>query len=265
MAAAQASRASLLEAAGGLPVEHVHYDFPALIAETTEQGTFYSYGGQVQQDDSRPIEPRYSDPLATAVGEPHGAVLRSALGEELPDFDPVVDQAVWGIGSGGSEPAFDTPAWYPGTLLQLNQVGGQNELAIGLGQFHGLSKTQRLYGAMDVDIYSSNSDDWEPPQLLTVESELQGDVVVVTVKAKDPSGIEGVVVAYTYGGDWSSADLALSNGVWNGDFLGSTATEFFVQVVDRAGNVTAFTRSGQYMQPGDSYQPHAIFLPIVTK
>ncbi len=283
VASTQASRVSTLETVGALTVERVHYDdFPALTAETTPQGTFYRCGGQAERSNGAPLQPRYNDPLSPTAGEAHGAVLRGALGEELHDFDPVVDEAVWEIGSSGSEPVFDAPSWFPGTLLQIGHAGEQTELAIGLGQFHGQSETQRLYGAMDVDVYSSESDDWEAPVLWRIESELQGSAVVVTVEAEDASDLHGVVVAYTNGdGDWSSADLVFSGGVWSGDFPsasphpeqdeglradpGSADTEFFVQVVDGAGNVTAYTRSGQYMQPGDSYKLSQVYLPLVMK
>ena len=274
LAAARVSRASTLEQEGAVTVEHVHYDFPALTAETTPHGAFYSCGGQVERGNSTPIQPRYSDPLSATVRGPHGAVLRGALGQALPGFDPLVDEAIWEVGSGGSEPAFDAPAWYPGTLLRLNRAGGQSALAIGLGQFHGLSETQRLYGAMDVDVYSSASDDREPPRLRSIESELQGSAVVVTVAVEDAAGIHAVVVAYTGGDDnWSSADLVSAGGVWSGDFPstwlragpGDATAEFFVQVVDGAGNVTAYPQDGRYMRPGDSYRLRQVFLPLILR
>lgn len=265
---AQASRTSTSEPGGGLTVDHVHYDFPELIAETMPQGTLFSCGGQVECSNGTPIQPRYHDPLSSAAGEPHGAVLRGASGQELPGFDPVVDEAVWEIGSGGSEPVFDTPSWFPGTILQLNDAGGQHQLVIGLGQFHGESETQRLYGAMDVDVYLGQSDDWEPPLLRRIESGLQEGVVTVTVGVKDLSGIHGVVLAYTSGdGDWSSVALVADDGdgSWSGDFLGDAATEFFVQAVDTAGNVALHTQNGQYLRPGDTYWFSQVFLPLVTR
>jgi Tol biopolymer transport system component len=264
--AAVSSRHSMVESMDDLTVQSVHYDFPALTAETTTQGTFYSCDGQIERGDGTPVQPRYTDPISATAEEPHGVVLRAALGEELHGFDPVVDEAIWEIGSGGSEPVFDDSAWFPGTLLRLNQVGGQSELAIGLGQFHGLSETQRLYRAMDVDVYFSDADDWEPPLLWSIVSEQQGGAVVVDVEAEDTSGIHGVVAVYVSGGgNWSSADLVLGDEVWTGDFPGDAETEFSVQVVDGAGNVVVYTRGGQYMRPGDSYRLSRAFLPLVVK
>jgi hypothetical protein len=265
-AAPSAPRRSTVEQVGSLTVERIHYDFPALIAETTPQGTYYTYGGQAEHSDDAPIQPRYGDPLSTAEGMAHGAVLRAALGQELPGFDPVVDEATWQIGGGGDEPAFDCPAWFPGRLLSLNRTDGQSTLAIGLGQFHGTAQVERLYGAMDVDVYFGDSGDGQPPRLSSIESELQGNAVVIAVEADDPSGIHGMVVAYGDGnGGWSSTDLLFDGGAWRGDWLGNAAGEFFVQAVDGAGNVAVYPWDGRYMRPGDSYHPSQVFLPLIIR
>jgi hypothetical protein len=247
-----------------------HYDFPALTAETTDHGTYYACGGQVERADGSPIQPRHHVPLsppstATATA-PHGVVVRGAQGQTLDSVDPVVEDAVWEIGTGGSELDFDADAWFPDALLQLNRVAGRNELVFGAGQFHGVSETQRLYGAMDVDVYFTLSDDWDAPLIHRIGSVQRDDVVTVTVEAEDPSGLHGIVVAYSAGdGNWSSVDLDLAAGVWSGTFPGDAATEFIVQVVDGAGNVTAFTREGRYMRPGDSYRLRRAFLPLVIQ
>lgn len=252
---------------------HRQYPFPALIAETTDDGVYYSCAGQVERGDGAPIQPRrpvpLSPPASATATQPHGVALRSALGQEISGLDPVVEEAIWEVGSGGDEPVFDSDAWFPESLLQLNQVGGRNELVFGVGQFQGVSRTQRLYGAMDVDVYFSLSGDWAPPLIRRIESEWAGgtsSLVTVTVEAEDASGIHAVVVAYASGaGNWSSVDLVAADDVWRGSFPGGAATEFIVQVVDGAGNVTAFTRGGQYMQAGDVYRLQRVFLPHVLR
>lgn len=265
-AALQAPRHSTVERIGSLTVERIEYDFPALIPEEMPQGTYYTYGGQAERSDHSPIQPRYGDRLSTAEGTPHGVVLRAAQGQELADFDPVVDQATWEIGSGGDEPVFDSPVWFPGRLLNLNRTDEQSNLAIGLGQFHGAAGVQRIYGAMDVDVYSGESEDWQAAQITRIESGQQGDAVVVTTEARDPSGIHGIVVAWTDGsGGWSSTDLVFDGDVWRGDWLGSAGIEFFVQAVDGAGNVAVYPWGERYMRPGDSYHPSWMFLPLIVK
>ncbi len=265
-ATAAERRVARTEQLAGVTIEHVHYDFPALIAETHEEGTFYTCAGEMERGDGVPIEPRYTDRLDPAAAEAHGVVLRGALGVQITDFDPLVDLVIWDGASGGGEPPLTFTAWYPAAPLSLNRVGGQSMLAFGLGQFHGLDATQWLYGAMDVDIYSSIAEDWEPPRLWAVDSGLAGSVVTLTVRASDVSGIQAVVIAYADGaGNWSSAELAAAGEEWTGSFSGDETSEFFVQVVDGAGNVSLFTRDGEYMRPGDSYRLYMVSLPLVMR
>ncbi len=268
--AAAPSRNSTLERMDGLTVEHVHYDFPALLRQETSQGTYYSYGGQVERNDGLPVQPRAADPLAATLGEPRGAVLRGALGQELADFDPVVEKATWELGVERDEPVFDEPVWSPGLLLRLNRTEEQSNLVLGLGQFQGSRAVQRIYGAMDVDIFYSDAEDEEAPRLQRVESGLQDGVVMLTVQAEDESGIYSVVVAYSDGRDewergWASIALLPEGKTWRGGFPARPDTEFFVQVVDGAGNVTAYPWEGRYMRPGDSYYSSRIFLPLVVR
>jgi hypothetical protein len=83
-------------------------------------------------------------------------------------------------------------------------------------------------------------------------------MVNVTVNASDASGIEAVVVAYTDGsGVWASASLEQSQGSWSGSLAGSAGTDFLIQVVDRAGNVTVWDNE-------DWPNTNSIYLPLVT-
>jgi hypothetical protein len=263
------SRHTIQERAGDLTVENRTYEFPALTAEVTPQGTYYSLGGQVERGDGLPTQPRGKDPILVAswaLTRPHGVILRSALGDSLYGVDPVVEEAIWEIGSGEEEPAFDAAIWFPDVLVRLNRVEGKYELVFGLGQYHGISQTQRLYGTMEVDVIYSASDDWVPPTLQSVESERQGTTVVVEVEASDDSDIHGVVATYSDStGHWSSVDLTRSGDRWGGDLVGDPDTEFFIQVIDGAGNVTTFTNAGRYLRPGDAYRLSQVYLPLVVK
>ena len=250
---------------GTLTVEHRHYDFPSLTAETTEEGTYYTCGGQAEHSDGAPIQPRYTDSLVPPYGrQAHGVVLRAARGNEIQGVDPVVEQAV--ALDGEPEPEADSVStgWFPEVPVALRQTDEQEGLVFGVGQFY--SGAQRLYGAADVAVfYSTADDDWEPPMVNLVASGVQSGAVTVTVAAVDASGIYSVVVAYGDGGDWASAGLSPTGDVWQGGFPGSAETEFFVQVVDGAGNVAAVTRGGRYMRGGEVYRPRTVYLPLVLR
>ncbi len=254
-------------------------DFPALTAETSDDGVYYTCGGQAAQSDGAPIQPRNTEPLvppaSASATVPHGVTLRSALGREMVGVDPVTAVAVL---TGEREASRankrqkrstsneEMAAWFPPAPVRLNHAGGQSEIVFSVGQFHGVSGTQRLYDAMEVETYFTLSDDWEPPLVRRIESGIMGEAVTVTVEAEDASGIRGVVVAYSDGdGNWSSVDLIAGDETWSGSLPGDAETELLVQVVDEAGNVTAFTRGGMYLRAGESYQLRQVYLPVVVR
>ena len=191
-------------------------------------------------------------------------MLRAARGNEIQGVDPVVEQAVALDGEPEPEATVVSPGWFPEVPVDLRQTDDQEGLVFGVGQFY--AGAQRLYGAADVaTFYSTRDDDWELPVVSLVASGVQSGAVTVTVAAVDASGIYSVVVAYGDGGDWASAGLSPTGEVWQGSFPGDAETEFFVQVVDGAGNVTAVTRGGRYMRGGEVYQPQAVYLPLVLR
>ena len=71
----------------------------------------------------------------------------------------------------------------------------------------------------------------------------------IKVEATDGSGIRHVVVAFTSGqGLWQSQDLGFAPATqkWTGTITGTIGTEYFVQVVDAAGNVAIDDNKGRY-------------------
>lgn len=260
-----------LTGSGYLTVTSVHYDFPQLTDIISETVLGTDYIGQAERNAGAPAQPRYIvpiTPIAKTYLVPHGVVLRGAAGHDEPDIDPVVMRPVLTGDMVADEPIFNANVWFPADLVRLNRANEQNALAFSVGQFHGVSQTQRFYDAMDIDVYYNYTDDWEPPTLLNIESSLDhtSSVVTVTVVASDTNGIHSVVVAYTNGdGHWASIDLSLAEDVWHGNFLGHAISQFIPQVVDNAGNVTTFSRMGRYMQPGDIYNPMTVFLPLVLR
>ena len=98
----------------------------------------------------------------------------------------------------------------------------------------------------------------------------------IKVAASDSSGIHRVVVAFTGGdGSWNSADLAYDASAqkWTGMIAGTAATQFFVQVVDAAGNVTVNDNKGRYyslavpapLATGRALSGGSLYLPAVRR
>jgi hypothetical protein len=74
-----------------------------------------------------------------------------------------------------------------------------------------------------------------------------------------------VIVAYTDGkGLWETVDLTNTGGdIWQGTVPLSGSLEYFVQVVDGAGNVAVDDNGGSYYQEGVDVYP--VYLPVVLR
>jgi hypothetical protein len=87
-----------------------------------------------------------------------------------------------------------------------------------------------------------------------------------SVDVTDASGIERAVVTCSLGdGWWRSFDLAYDaeSDRWRGElyFTGGGSVNYFVQAVDRAGNVATSNNKGFFFEP----VTYKVYLPLVTK
>jgi PKD repeat protein len=248
----------------GLTVNSLSYQFPALTVITTTYGNYYTFGGLVHTGHGEPIQPKFTADLSFPQTEAHGVVFKGGVYTDVVSFDPVVELAINEYIS-PTEPSFEAPGWYPSLLHQLNRLERGDRLVTLLGQFNPQSQTERVYNRLSFDVYyHTSSDDWTPPSITSMSSGLGVGNALITVGAEDSSGIEAVVIAYTDGdGTWYSVSLTESGGRWSGSFPASASTEFFIQVVDRAGNVAVSDNDGRYFEPGDSL--FAVYLPFVVR
>ena len=117
-------------------------------------------------------------------------------------------------------------------------------------------------------LYRSDSDDWQPPVIEDVQVVSQGESAKITVWANDPSGLYTVLVAYT-GTDntWRTLSLTqVPGGPWQGALPANAAISFFVQVVDRAGNVALDTNAGLYYRACAPCGPaRSLYLPLIAQ
>jgi hypothetical protein len=247
----------------GLTVNSFSYQFPALTAETTDEGDIYSLAGMTHANNGEPIQPKYTVDLSFPETEAHGVVFKGGVYTDVLSFDPVVDRAVTETTS-LAEPTFEANGWYPAVPHRLNRLERSNRLVTLLGQYNPESQTERLYDKLSFDVYyHTSSDDWTPPSVTSIGSELQMGSVAILVEGEDESGIEAVVVAYTEDkGAWESISLTESTGTWSGSFPADENVQFFVQVVDKAGNVTISDHAGRYFRPGEGLS-NVIYLPLV--
>lgn len=251
----------------GLTVNSLSYQFPPLTARRTDDGTYYRLGARVQTDDGQPIQPQYASDVSFPTTAAHGVVFRGGTYVDEAGFDPVVAQAINEY-IPPAEPAFDAPTWFPARLHALNQHERGETLVTLLGQFDPNSQTERLYDRLSYDVYyHTTADDWDAPWITYLESALNAGTATISVEASDSSGIHAVVIAYSNvapgtGTTWSSVELGAGGGTWQGTFPASSATRFYVQAVDGAGNVAVDDNQGRYYQLGEGKELE-IYLPLI--
>lgn len=232
----------------------------------TAHGSFYTLDGTVVAEAGTPVQPRLTQSVHVIGDTAHGVVFTGGTYEVVTQ-DPVIQQAITTSHALTEtlplEPAFMAPDWYPSIFFTLNRVeldaANLEQIVSATGQYNpNLSAdNQRIYTQMHFDtFYSRNADDWIKPTVVTMDSTLQGNTATVSVDAIDNTGIYTAVVAYTEGeGTWYSVPLTPSATVWTGHFLATETTDFFLQVVDEAGNVSVVHKDhNQYFHPGDTYQ-----------
>lgn len=250
--------------AAGLTRNSITYSYPAFDATSGDWGVIYSLAGEVQADDGVPVQPRVAADITFVKTNAHGAVFRGGIYTDVPGFDPVIDLAATD-GTIISEPEFDAPGWYPSMPYEINRLNDSETLVQILGQFHADQGVERLYSQTSFDVYyHDSSQDWAAPTIAGIESRLQVGQAEVTVEAHDASGIQAAIVAYNDGqGTWASVELSPAGDIWTGSFPASLDTEFFVQVVDGAGNVSTADHGGQYLRPGQGW--HRVSLPLIVR
>ncbi|HIC88401.1 MAG TPA: hypothetical protein EYP04_03235 [Anaerolineae bacterium] len=242
--------------------------FAALDEQSTLDGSYYTLDDHVTLEAGAPAQPLFFGDLTNfAEGAAHGAALVGGHYRTERGFDPVIAQPANEYVSGG-EPAFAAPGWYPAVPQRLRRTGSEETtLAMALGQYSSAAGAERLYDSLSYETFHSNSGDWDPPDIAFVGYVQQGALAYVKVSASDPSGIHRVVIAYSDGqGTWRSTDLIYDpfSGEWIGTLSATEAAEWFVQVVDGAGNVAVDDNKGAYYRLQRTGGNHLRFLPLTV-
>ena len=260
----------------------------------SETGTSFTLDDNRVFDAGAPLQPLYfADVSSPAAGELRGVVLFSGAYTDTIGVDPVIALATNEYVVDDSEPAFRSDGFYP--AIPFSVRGGLDRagdtLLLSLGQFTSnpaasqvarnapatTGGVQRLYDQMSFGAYYSNSPDRNAANIRSVDGILDPATGLASVKvtASDSSGVQQVVVAFTDGdGRWESTPLAFDSRAqtWTGTLSGTLTTQFFVQVVDAAGNVALNDNKGRYynlVQPAPlaAGQPIGgrIYLPTVSR
>lgn len=276
---------------GGLAQGTVGYRLPGSFGafgdQSSAQGRTFDLDGNVEFRAGEPVQPQYfADVSAPTVGALHGVIFLGGVYTEVTGFNPVVALAENEYVVDKSEPAFSATGFYPAAPFAFHPSmavpGAADTVVMSLGQYQGGTGGQgvaRIYDRMALGVFYSNSPDQNPAAVTFVDGVLdaQAGKGHIKVEAADGSGVGRVVVAFTNGqGLWQSQDLGFAPATqkWTGTITGTMGTEYFVQVVDAAGNVAIADNKGSYYRlavplPLAAGRPvvmeQRIFLPAVRR
>jgi Tol biopolymer transport system component len=248
---------------------------PQNTRDDTGQGTFWSGPDGVQVEHLRPIQPKAFVSLGGTTG--HGALITELTSGDTNCINPVYARPVLDLTGTEPEVPFGDVA-FPSKLQALRTFltpsGLQQRLVLITGQFftHTCSTStdpqvgvQRLYGHIAGRVYRSTSTDYVPPAYQLIQSTAVNGNAAFTVDVTDttPStdAVKQVVVAVRSGTQtqWTFVSLTQSTTVaarWTGGAPVSDVSnyEYFVQAVDKNGNVAVSTNKGFYFA-GEIVQP----------
>ncbi len=234
----------------------------------TGAGVYYTvqsnYGyTDTQTSAGRPIQPLVISDV-TRSGLPARGVVVVGARYYTTTIDPVITTLV--TDTSKSEPLFDYEGWYPTNIAVINRLGSNDNLVIVPAQFHSESGVERLYTELTLRVYYTDTGDYMPPSIWSVESTGMGGTAFFQVDVSDDeSGVAQVQVMYeNRSGEWMSfaLDYAANTGLWEGAINSSLdELHYLIQAVDNAGNVSYSSNKGFYF----AAEPEKIYLPLVFR
>jgi Tol biopolymer transport system component len=262
--------------ATGLDAETFSVD-PTNTQHSTAQGDYWSGPDEVQVTHLRPIQPKAFVTLGGTTG--HGALITELTSDDQGCIDPVYARPVLDLTGSEPEIPFGDVA-FPSKLQSLRTfvtpTGLQQRLVLVTGQFftHTCATNsdpqrgvQRLFSHIAGRVYRTTSTDFIPPAYQRIQSTAVGNTnaafsVDVTDATPSTDAVKQVVVAVRSGPDtaWTFVNLTQSTtnaARWTGGTPVSDANhyEYFVQAVDKNGNVAVSTNKGFYFAGEIVQQP----------
>ncbi len=239
------------DAKGVVPVS-IDLTGGALEENVTDDGTFYSVGGNTIVAHYRPVQPRVDVPIppTTPAAKYGGFLITDLLSEDLDaSYEPFVSRPMVdnSVDEGRIE-ALDGA--FPATLQRITEANGSQRLLVAAGQYES---NQRLFREIEGQLIPRvGTGDDQAPRFIDVAGQTVSDVGtqgrgvqfdIVTEGATDATRV--VVVYREVGNDaWSAIELAGQPDGGNRKWFGSAPlttmnpqVEFFAQSVDAAGNV----------------------------
>jgi Tol biopolymer transport system component len=229
----------------------------------TNEGTYWTGPSGVQVTHLRPLQPKVEFPV---TADAHGVLITGLESPADVTVDPVYARPI--VDSSGAEPELPFadvafPAKIQSLVAQQTRSGPRVSAVLVHGQFFSNQTTdaagdgnQRLFTRVDLDVLRSSGSDRVAPRFDAIEAVVPpGSGIVsfsvdaVDLPTQEAEGVARVLVAFRDEGSltWRFLDLRRSGETarWGGSAsVSGTSIEYFVQAVDRAGNVAVSTNKG---------------------
>jgi hypothetical protein len=227
--------------------------------QQTDWGSYYALDQHMWSQAMTPIQPLFYTTLPSPLNIPIRSVMLKSGTVITLSQDPVIDVPIkLGIGEDRSpdvEPTFVSDGYFPAVPFAVQQTGmisdEQMLLTMVMGQYDSASATQRVFEEATFGVNYSSSDDYTPPYVESVDGYVDATTgrSALKVTAQDPggSGIQQVVVCLLRGNLITCEDLRYDRFryKWMKEFSDLPAnTQYSLQVVDNAGNLTYSTPKG---------------------
>jgi hypothetical protein len=226
--------------------------------------------GEIEVNEGQPIQPRMSLDISVPGTVASGAIFEGGRYQTIQDFDPVVTRVITDQAR-IQEPGYLLPGWMPASWDLINSVptaeGLQQRLVVIPAQYRATTDrvgVERLFEEITYTVYYSTTQDIVPPSIWFVRSTRDAETVRLGVEVTDFSDVARVAMAHTTGdGLWQTVDLVRSADprVWEGSLPLRAGLEYFVQAVDRGGNVAIHDNKGRYF----GLPPYRIYMPLAAK
>jgi hypothetical protein len=228
----------------------------------TGGGSYLALDGEISTDDGEPIQPLFFGDVSAASAEARGVLIRGAEYElKATNFDPLIGTPVNEfVPRADSDEATlpTTSGLFPPLPATVQALDDTASLVTQVGQYNAADSSLRVFSSLDVEILYSTSTDQTAPEFVVVDGVYNTQSGKVRVKAGvvDASGVQEVTVAYIE--DFSLASTTVQSvrltfnpdtQKWEGSFNGSEKSRFYVQAVDKSGNVATANNKGNYYLP----------------
>jgi len=247
-------------------------------------GDYLSFGNYNSSALDQPVQPLFFKDVTAPDTELRGAIIRSATVDRVQaDFNATIatlDNEFVDNPASKIDPLSDgsSPSWYPPVEVNAQSLGDQSLMAAQLGQYNPSSQEERVFGALQVELFYSTSTDETRPQFTLVDAlyDPQNHQVTVKVGVTDESGLEKVAIHYIEDERQASTALRTVDArfdanlqKWVASFPGDENSVYYVSAVDRVGNLQTANNKDLNYRPvqmrASQSQSSTVFLPLIAR